>query len=77
MVWSAPPKPSSHWPINMPIAQSKPTVLTGFPDMMKHRYRHFRWTPRTAWISFVYMALVPGVLGYIGLKVDVSGLPRQ
>ena len=45
--------------------------------MMKHRYRYFRWTPRTAWISFVYMALVPGVLGYIGLKVDVSGLPRQ
>lgn len=42
--------------------------------MMKHRYRYFRWTPRTAWISFVYMALIPCALGYAGLKADVSVL---
>ncbi|PGH30084.1 hypothetical protein GX50_07146 [[Emmonsia] crescens] len=41
-------------------------------ELNVNRYKYFRWTPRTAWISFCYMALVPGVLAYVGYKTDVS-----
>lgn len=43
-------------------------------DMNANRYKYFRWTPRTAWITFVYVAVVPSVLGYIGYVTEVSGL---
>ena len=43
-------------------------------DMSANRYKYFRWTPRTAWITFVYVAVVPSVLGYIGYVTEVSGL---
>ncbi|ODH45575.1 hypothetical protein GX48_08345 [Paracoccidioides brasiliensis] len=41
-------------------------------ELNVNRYKYFRWTPRTASISFCYMALVPGILAYIGCKTDVS-----
>ncbi|KAI5279357.1 hypothetical protein KEM52_004417, partial [Ascosphaera acerosa] len=37
-----------------------------------NRVKYFKWTPRTAWITFVYAALVPGILGTIAYKQDVS-----
>ena len=43
-------------------------------DMSANRFKYFRWTPRTAWITFVYVAVVPSVLGYIGYVTEVSGL---
>ena len=43
-------------------------------DMNANRYKYFRWTPRTAWITFVYVAVVPSVLGYVGYVTEVSGL---
>ena len=43
-------------------------------DMQANRYKYFRWTPRTAWITFVYVAVVPSVLGYVGYVTEVSGL---
>ena len=43
-------------------------------DMNANRFKYFRWTPRTAWITFVYVAVVPSVLGYIGYVTEVSGL---
>ena len=42
--------------------------------MSANRWKYFRWTPRTAWITFVYVAVVPSVLGYVGYVTEVSGL---
>ncbi|OAL68903.1 hypothetical protein A7D00_7158 [Trichophyton violaceum] len=39
-------------------------------DTHKNRYKYFRWTPRTAWLSFCYMAVIPGIIGYISYKTD-------
>jgi len=41
-------------------------------DMSANRWKYFRWTPRTAWISIAYMVAVPAVFGYIGFVTDVS-----
>ncbi len=40
--------------------------------MSANRWKYFRWTPRTAWISIAYMVAVPAVFGYIGFVTDVS-----
>ena len=42
--------------------------------MSANRWKYFRWTPRTAWITFVYVVVVPSALGYVGFMTDVSGL---
>lgn len=41
-------------------------------DMMTNRFKYFRWTPRTARVSFIYMILVPSILGYFAYTTDVS-----
>jgi hypothetical protein len=41
-------------------------------DMVVNRHKYFRWTPRTAWINFVYVLLVPGMLGTAGYMTEVS-----
>jgi hypothetical protein len=41
--------------------------------MQVNRYKYFRWTTRTAWISFAYVVAVPSVIGYLGYVTDVSG----
>ncbi|CAN8096612.1 unnamed protein product [Discula destructiva] len=38
--------------------------------MMSNRYKYFRWTPRTAWLSFVYMIAVPTALGTVAYRTD-------
>jgi len=40
--------------------------------MITNRYKYFRWTKRTAYISFMYVFVVPGVIGYLGWTNDVS-----
>lgn len=40
--------------------------------MAANRWRYFRWTPRTAWLSFVYMVAIPSAIGYVGYTTDVS-----
>lgn len=40
--------------------------------MMKNRHHYFRWTPRTAKITFIYVAVIPAIMGYIAYKTDVS-----
>lgn len=40
--------------------------------MITNRYKYFRWTKRTAAISFVYVFVVPSIVGYLGYKTDVS-----
>lgn len=42
--------------------------------MSANRWKYFRWTPRTAWITFVYVVAVPSVVGYVGYVTDVSGM---
>lgn len=40
--------------------------------MYTNRYKYFRWTPRTAWINFVYVVAVPSAVAYLGWATDVS-----
>lgn len=41
--------------------------------MQRNRHHYFRWTPRTARITFMYVVVVPAIVGYIAYKTDVSG----
>lgn len=43
-------------------------------DFNKNRYKYFRWTPRNAWHTLLYAALIPTALGYIAYKTDVRFL---
>lgn len=40
-------------------------------EVNSNRYKYFRWTPRTAWHSLLYMVLIPASLGYVAYKSDV------
>jgi hypothetical protein len=42
-------------------------------DMTTNRHKYFRWTRRTAWLSFAYVILVPAMLGTAGYMTEVSG----
>ncbi|KAI9788494.1 MAG: hypothetical protein M1835_002241 [Candelina submexicana] len=39
-------------------------------DMYVNRHKYFRWTPRTAWLTFVYVVAVPSIFGYMGYVTD-------
>ncbi|KAM0428265.1 hypothetical protein ACHAPT_007166 [Fusarium lateritium] len=41
-----------------------------YQAMMKSRHHYFRWTPRTAKITFIYVAVIPAIMGYIAYKTD-------
>jgi len=41
-------------------------------EMAVDRYKHFRWTPRTAWITVAYVCIVPSIMGYFAYTTDVS-----
>ncbi|KAJ3497881.1 hypothetical protein NLG97_g1557 [Lecanicillium saksenae] len=38
--------------------------------MQKNRVQYFRWTPRNARITFMYVAVIPAIMGYIAYKTD-------
>lgn len=40
--------------------------------MQKSRVQYFRWTPRNARITFMYVAVIPTIMGYIAYNTDVS-----
>jgi len=40
-------------------------------ELTANRYKYFRWTPRHAWFSFLYMVAIPGALGYVAYNTDV------
>jgi hypothetical protein len=42
--------------------------------LSSNRYKYFRWTKRTAIISFAYVIAVPAIVGYLGYTSDVSSL---
>ena len=41
-------------------------------DMSTNRFKYFRWTARTARISFIYMVFIPSLVGYMAYHTDVS-----
>ncbi|OTA05503.1 hypothetical protein A9Z42_0061740 [Trichoderma parareesei] len=45
-------------------------ALLKLEAMQKARHRHFRFTPRTARISFMYIAVVPAIFGWVAYKTD-------
>lgn len=45
--------------------------------MQRTRHQYFRWTPRTARITFMYVCVVPAIMGYIAYKTDVSSLASR
>lgn len=47
-------------------------LLIHWKDMAVERYRYFRWTPRTAWLTFAYVVAFPTFLGYFAYTTDVS-----
>lgn len=40
--------------------------------MYVKRHEYFRWTPRTAWLTAVYVAIIPAGFLYMGYRTDVS-----
>lgn len=45
-------------------------------EMTVNRHKYFRWTPRTAWITFAYVIVVPAMLGTAGYMTDVGLVGR-
>ncbi|KAJ5382120.1 hypothetical protein N7517_000031 [Penicillium concentricum] len=45
-------------------------ALQKYYELNANRYKYWRWTPRHAMISFVYMGLIPGILGYVAYKYE-------
>lgn len=40
--------------------------------MYVKRHEFFRWTPRTAWLSFAYVIAVPSAFLYMAYQTEVS-----
>ncbi|KAM4062192.1 hypothetical protein HRG_009039 [Hirsutella rhossiliensis] len=38
--------------------------------MQKNRHHYFRWTPRNAKITIMYLVVVPAIAGYMAYKND-------
>ncbi|CAK4030088.1 NADH:ubiquinone oxidoreductase, subunit NDUFB4 [Lecanosticta acicola] len=38
--------------------------------MYVKRHEYFRWTPRTAWLTFTYVVAVPAAFIYMGWTTD-------
>lgn len=47
-------------------------TLTRWQDLYVNRHQYFRWTPRTAWLTFAYVVAVPSIFGYLAYTTDVS-----
>ncbi|KAI1809967.1 hypothetical protein GGS20DRAFT_569441 [Poronia punctata] len=45
--------------------------------MTTNRHKYFRWTPRTAGLTFMYAIVVPSIVGVIAYQTDVSGAPSS
>jgi hypothetical protein len=45
--------------------------------MVVNRHKYFRWTKRTAFLTTMYVVVVPATLGYFGYITDVSSTRRS
>ncbi|OQO05969.1 hypothetical protein B0A48_10065 [Cryoendolithus antarcticus] len=45
-------------------------ALVKYANMYVKRHEFFRWTPRTAWLSFVYIVAVPAGFLYMGYQTE-------
>ncbi|KAI5302787.1 hypothetical protein KEM56_000354, partial [Ascosphaera pollenicola] len=45
-------------------------LLSSHTELNINRVKYFKWTPRTAWLTLVYGAIIPGALGIIAYKTD-------
>ncbi|KAL2135266.1 hypothetical protein VTI74DRAFT_9146 [Chaetomium olivicolor] len=45
-------------------------ALVRLGNMVSNRYKYFRWTKRTAGITFMYVAVIPTIIAYLGYKTD-------
>lgn len=43
----------------------------GLIDMHQNRYKYFRWTPKTAKVTFMYVIVVPAALMALGYGTQV------
>ncbi|KAJ5925785.1 hypothetical protein N7454_007295 [Penicillium verhagenii] len=39
-------------------------------ELNANRYKYFRWTPRHAWMSILYMGVIPGILTYVAYQTE-------
>ena len=46
-------------------------------DMYVKRHEYFRWTRRTAFLSFAYVIAVPSAFLYMAFKTEVSTLLHE
>jgi hypothetical protein len=46
-------------------------LTNGPTELNANRYKYWRWTPRHAMLSFVYMGVIPGILTYFAYKYEV------
>ncbi|KAF2034013.1 hypothetical protein EK21DRAFT_108428 [Setomelanomma holmii] len=51
------------------ILQKDPAIIK-WANMTTNRHKYFRWTRRTAWLSFAYVMLVPAMLGTAGYMTE-------
>ncbi|KAK4043969.1 hypothetical protein C8A01DRAFT_31842 [Parachaetomium inaequale] len=45
-------------------------ALVRLGNMVQNRYKYFRWTKRTTGITFMYVAVIPAIIGYLGYQTD-------
>ena len=48
-----------------------------YQNMSANRWKYFRWTPRTARVTFKYVVFFPALVGYLAYSTDVSILPVE
>lgn len=46
----------------------------GCAELNANRYKYFKWTPRNAWLTLLYVGIVPSIIGYVAYSTDVSAL---
>ncbi|KAF2485755.1 hypothetical protein BDY17DRAFT_322570 [Neohortaea acidophila] len=45
-------------------------ALVRYANMNVKRHEYFRWTPRTAWLTFTYVVAIPSSLLYLAYRTD-------
>ncbi|QSZ30543.1 hypothetical protein DSL72_000097 [Monilinia vaccinii-corymbosi] len=45
-------------------------ALVKYNNLSVNRHKYFRWTGRTAAITFVFAAVIPGIVGYAAYATE-------